>query len=506
MFLSTGAFVRGSFVSGHLHGSCYIRPTSDYAYLMKFEDGLLNDFSSVFDFHNDQLRVLKFQEGKFHSFAKKFDNKTEKCHNDLTVSFFGRDIGEVDEFIKLTNEIKTKQGTFIGSFALSRSVWYYGAFSNGAPNGLGVLIEAGNRVYMGYFENGQLSGFGRSVWPNGAVIDGIIRKGAFNEHVIVYDQCNHQWTEAVFTDNMLVEESEKDDGYPRNFRKELFGKYFTRPYEKAYNVEIPPQIFSEDVSQEVLFLVIYGEKFSEDKVNHLQFRLSGDKKIEFDSRKDIDEIKKASQNSKQSNISQSFKESPEGARSQTASLTRTQQSKEDTPQQRSIPGSRQGTPASKSPNRVTTDPGKGENAQYNRAQSGNQWGQDGSNILADDNYGPGDKSSGGKHNQSDHKHSFTKGLYMDPNKIKYPTPQFDKYDMLILQRSLNWDNDKTLNSKNKFSRKTLSSKGISDETKINIIKNYVEDFMENYMDRKTIDSLMEGVEAYKLLKAKQGQS
>ena len=59
-----------------------------------------------------------------------------------------------------------------------------------------------------------------------------------------------------------------------------------------------------------------------------------------------------------------------------------------------------------------------------------------------------------------------------------------------------------MNSKNKVARKPVGNRAISDETRLNIVKNYVEDFMENFMEKKVIDNLMSGVEAYQVLKSK----
>src|SRR3990167_3385434 len=181
MFLSTGAFVKGTFKDGQLHGTCYMRPNTDFAFLLKVADGVLEHKNSVFDFQNDTLRVLSYSDGKFMGEEKSIARNAERCHKEIVMSLFGKEQGAVKFLSDLTQRIKTMPGNFLGSFILDEKTWYFGGWSDGKPNGLGVLIEAGLRVQIGYFEEGQLTSFGRCISKAGVVMDGTMKRSTMND-------------------------------------------------------------------------------------------------------------------------------------------------------------------------------------------------------------------------------------------------------------------------------------------------------------------------------------
>lgn len=526
MFMSTGAFLRGSFVDGVLSGNCYLRPNNEYAFLLRLADGVLDSKSTVFDFSKDSLKVMNFTDGKFDAIAKDFERSADKCHRELTNSLFGREKGTIQDYIEMTNKIKSLPGNFFGSFALSEKVWFYGSFSNGAPNGLGVMIEMNSKVQIGFFEGGQLSGLGRIIWPNGVVMDGMIKKATINEEVIIYNQVAHEWTKALFKDNSLYEEVSKGNGYPRDLRAALYEDYFNRGYSKRAKVSLPPEVFFAEVPQEALFHLIYGEKWNEDLPNSLQFAFSGETNIELDSRNDIIEMKhehavkdkgvfdnsreKEKEFQPQPPPTPSFTEhrggngkaviepptqhyeeikftaSQESRGQRVVSYTHREEMTSEIHRSDSyqvgyaVTSEREDMENNSSPESERQFFGKRETPRLTEEPENYM-------VRENERESQGFPASNKKHHQGH----------------KYPTPLFDKYDMLILQRAINWDHDKTLNSKNKYTRKTSASKNISEETKLNIVRNYVEDFMECFLEKQSIDKLMHGIEAYQVLKAKQ---
>lgn len=527
MFMTTGAFLRGSFVDGVLTGNCYLRPNSEYAFLLRLMDGILESKSTVFDFSKDNLKVMNFIEGKFDVIAKDFERSADKCHKELTTSLFGREKGTIQEYMDITKKIKKLEGNFFGSFALSETVWFYGSFSNGAPNGLGAMIEKNSKVQIGFFENGQLSGLGRVIWPNGVVMDGMIKKATINEEVIIYNQVAHDWTKALFKDNSLYEEISRGSGYPRDIRAALYEDYFNRGYSRRAKVELPHDIFYMGVSQEAIFHLIYGEKWNDKMPNNLQFTFSGETNIEFDSRKDINEIKSENAEKDIVNDVVVHQEKPKESQYQPPPTPSFVDSR--TVQGRMV----QEVPAAdyeETDVQVTKSyPEKITTAHYQKEEMS-------SSIQRTDSFKVGyavvsereevedqdipesdqnffEKLEGQRQSEEPEQYILRdsdtdqKGCPMSNKKHhsghKYPTPLFDKYDMLILQRAVNWDHDKTLNSKNKYTRKTTANKNISEETKLNIVRNYVEDYMECFLEKQTIDKLMNGIEAYQVLKAKQ---
>jgi antitoxin component YwqK of YwqJK toxin-antitoxin module len=531
MFLSTGAFVRGTFADGLLTGNCYLRPNNEFAMLLRMTDGVLDAKTTVFDFHRDSLRVLNYKEGQFQGVAKDFERSADKCHKEILQTLYGQETGTVKHYIELTNRIKTLPGNFFGTFALSEKVWFYGGFSNGAPNGLGVLVEMNSKVQIGFFENGQLTGFGRIMWPNGVVMDGMIKKATINEEVVIYNQVAHEWTKALFKDNSLFEEIEKGMGYPREIRSSLYEDYFTRGYVKKVKIAISSDIFSSEIRQEQLFKLVYGEEWDDSLPNHLAFSFSGENNIEFDSRKDIAELK-------QSGVQPDRFSSPESesrgpgvpgfqqsqassndqkprAPAQEVKRKQTTTSSEETWHKEVI--TKQGGPADYKKFEVVK-----EEKMHFAFDKDTRPGHNLSRDIEDDQ-GSSPETDRYRYAEQDLSQREEKGLNIDdsdpgmhrfPQQAqgrghqeaangRYPTPLFDRYDLLILQRAVTWESDKTLNSKNKYSRKTLSNKTISEDTKLNIVRNYVEDFMEAFLDKKEIDRLMVGIEAYQTLKHKQ---
>lgn len=531
MFMSTGAFIRGTFSDGLLNGNCYLRPNNEYAFLLRLTDGVLDSKSTVFDFSKDNLRVLNYTEGKCLGVAKDFERSADKCHKEIVQTLFGREPGTIRHYLELTNRIKNLPGNFFGTFALSEKVWFYGGFSNGAPNGLGVLIEMNSKVQIGFFENGHLSGFGRIMWTNGVVMDGMIKKSTINEEVIIYNQVAHEWTKAIFKDNSLFQEISKGQGYPRDIRADLFQDYFSRGYNKKANVSISADLFTQEIPQELLFHLIYGEQWNEKLPNNLNFSFSGENNIEFDSRKDISDMKNTHL------INMQF-QSPENIVQAKVKMAQPQpltSNIEEVSQ-----GNRKGIELiSPGPNggakKLKSLPLKGPSQeeiikQQNVMEERFQY-SDGEEVVIShqvpqdvgiDQISSPESNRQGYHEEegspSDDKldqqglrgflgqpedPSAQKRVVQDGDKHRYPTPVFDRFDMLILQRAISWENDKTLNSKNKYSRKTLSNKTISEATKLNIVRNYVEDFMEAFLDKREIDRLMGGIEAYQVLKNKQ---
>ena len=87
---------------------------------------------------------------------------------------FGVDSSEIEEIEQLTEHARNSKGKFIGSFKLSDSKWFHGTMVDGEIEGLGLLHEVGGKTQVGIFKKGQLSGFGRIIWPNGIVMDGFV--------------------------------------------------------------------------------------------------------------------------------------------------------------------------------------------------------------------------------------------------------------------------------------------------------------------------------------------
>lgn len=532
MFLSTGAFVRGTFADGLLTGNSYLRPNNEFAMLLRLVDGVLDAKTTVFDFSRDGLRVLNFREGQFLGIAKDFERSADKCHKEILQQLYGQEAGIVKHYLDLTNRIKTMPGNFFGTFALSEKVWFYGGFSNGAPNGLGVLVEMNSKVQIGFFENGQLAGFGRIMWPNGVVMDGMIKKATINEEVIIYNQVAHEWTKALFKDNSLFEELEKGMGYPRELHAGLFKDYFNRAYSKKVKVAISPEVFTQETPQEHLFRVVYGEEWDDSLPNYLGFALSGENNIEFDSRKDIAAIKESSipvdrfsspESSQKPARDNGFHQSGllssdvQSKVSRHESGVRSQASNYGDPRLKEKPAATQPQDDFRKFGGVHEDKthfGMDREIRTGHSVSGEYDGDQTSSpetekhMRMDDDrharvnkmfdlemeaFGDARNQQGGPQFSATH----------EGGKPKYPTPVFDRFDLLILQRAVTWEGDKTLNSKNKYTRKTLSNKTISEDTKLNIVRNYVEDFMEAFLDKKEIDRLMGGIEAYQLLKQKQ---
>ncbi len=567
MFLTTGAFVRGTFTDGLLSANCYLKPTSEFAYLMRLDYGVLQGKTTVFNFRDNFLKVLKYEEGTFTSISKSFESSAEKCNRDIVLNVYGKPAGILSSFMEKTKKLKDKKEKYVGSFALTEKTWYYGNYSNGAPNGLGAMIDSEGKVQIGYFENGQLAGYGRLILPNGIVMDGYISKGTISEDVIVYSQKSHESTEAIFKDSTPVKEKCRYEGYHRENRKKYYAKFFNYEPEKKFNVEIPPEIFSPEIEQELVFYLVYGYKLAgnEGCSNKFEFSfaeqpssvtpikkpgLESDRiQYQNDSEADHDKTERTPtqktnqqphgstsykedrpRNNQQSNQDSNPEQKPaSAARDKSPNLTKPTFLEDKRKSSVAAGTGRNGHQPPNDPLAVST-PGKSvpkkppthsesqppvshirsNDAAPNpkRQSSSNQairtTGQD-AFAAADDNYNlVMDKETPPKPN-ADHKNPYfkpTQLLQDSANKSKHSQPQFDRYDMLILQRALNWEADKSLNPKNKIVRRTVSNKGIPEETKINIVKNYVEDFMEGFMDRKTIDELMAGVEAYQILKAK----
>jgi hypothetical protein len=524
MYLATGAFVRGNFIDGFLTGTSYLRVNCEFSFLMRLDYGVLDNKTTIFDLSTDSLRVINYDEGKYTDTVKSFERSADKCHKEICLSVFGKEPGASKGMAELTNKCRnSKQSTFIGSFALSEKTWFYGVFSQGAPNGLGVMIELGGKIQMGYFENGQLAGLGRIIWPNGVVMDGMINKTQISEDVIVYNAVAHEWVEAEFKDNILMKETKKGMGYPKQSRRTLFNKFFNREYEKKFRVDISPDIFNPESKQELVFKLVYGDKWTDAHENNFKFRFSGEKKIEVDSNKfesepgDNKMISGGGQNSSQGkpdsidNFKFNANPSNESQRDRFAeNASRQKGGKQELNQLRgdyhgSEDANSQNLAGGKIGGKKPTDKieaftlgDENFNLIYEESPQGKGGNRGGSDDQFSGNLSPQKGANGG--------FSQPASANKTPGAVK--GSQFDRYEMMILQRSVNWDEgDKsmsqsgTLGQGKKGKKSALQArKGMSEESKVNIIKNYVEDFMEAFMDKKTIDSLLGNIEGYSLIK------
>lgn len=536
-----------------------MRPNTDFAFLLKVADGVLEHKNSVFDFQNDTLRVLSYSDGKFMGEEKSIARNAERCHKEIVMSLFGKEQGAVKFLSDLTQRIKTMPGNFLGSFILDEKTWYFGGWSDGKPNGLGVLIEAGLRVQIGYFEEGQLTSFGRCISKAGVVMDGTMKRSTMNDEVILYNQSAHDYVQAIFKDNLLEEEIGEGHGFPREERQQLFNQRFMQSCDRKFKIEILPTILCPDVDQEEVFSVVMGFPFNPNGLNNFKFRLSGSKWIDTESRKDQEDHKQhVNVTSRDSDPTPPLVKVPpvpleilhkgtnQGGIAPARNMNdhdggRNKDNPSLQPQGKELRNVPPQTTEFQTYGRSSDDeagghPNRSEKDRAKQAESG-EWDElqgygdepEGFTLRNDKEHPFDPRREPAPHfgqphgyledaGDADHYHrpEPNRPPHLSHNQVpSQPQPpknnqsaqsssQFDKYDMLILQRSLNWETEKVLNPKNRFSRKTLTtaggSKGVSEETRLNIIQNYIEDFMFNFLDKKTIDQLMSGVEGYSTIR------
>lgn len=79
----------------------------------------------------------------------------------------------------------------------------------------------GGKVQIGWFEAGNLQGFGRIIWPNGITMDGTIADSKIEGSVIVYNAGDHTWMEAEALDNKIVKKKSSGDGFPADLRGKM---------------------------------------------------------------------------------------------------------------------------------------------------------------------------------------------------------------------------------------------------------------------------------------------
>ena len=294
MFLTTGAFVRGTFTDGRVSKNCYMRVLPEYAYMMRVDFGVLEGKSTVFDLENKSLRVVEYEQGDFVRHLKSFEKSTvEDCHKNLCQQVFGYEVGTTKRLSEAARRLKdSAAGPCIGSFPLPEKAWYYGCCTRGAPNGLGLLIDCYERVEIGWFEAGKLSGYGRRMNPKGVNMDGYFIETTLNREIIMYTPAQNDWIISIFSDNILEKELAKGTGFPTEEKKAYFARHFDAPASLSFAaLEISPEIFCFDEEQEAVFYLAYGRPWPDKCPSHLKFQLSGEQKIVFDSKKDIEELR-----------------------------------------------------------------------------------------------------------------------------------------------------------------------------------------------------------------------
>lgn len=273
MYLPTGAFLRSRFKDGYLDGTVYLRPYPKLAYMMKMDQGVLEGEVTIFDGTTNQMRVLEYKKGQFCKEIRVFKDSANKCKDLLLNSIFGIDTERLKQIQVLSEKSTTSKKQMIGSFLLGEKKWLHGIMVDGQPQGFGILHEIGRRIQIGWFEQGNLFGYGRVIWPNGMMIDGTVRNNQISDDVIVYNAKTHTWMKAEVKDTQIVNEGEWQEGFPIKQRigssrecRFLADRVFS-------DANISSIVYDEDEDQELLFHVVYGEITRPTMTNTLDFQL-----------------------------------------------------------------------------------------------------------------------------------------------------------------------------------------------------------------------------------------
>lgn len=484
--------------------------------------------------------------------------------------------------METTKKLRESKETYVGSFMLPDRRWYYGTFSKGKPNGLGALVGHDDKIQIGYFEDGVLCGYGRSINLKGVVMDCYFIDSTLNKEVIIYSPSRNDWILSKFSDNILEEQKGEGNGFPKRTKKDHFERYFTRAANLSFKIDMSNEIFCFEIDQESIFYLINGEPCPDTCQNNLSYHHKEEEHVIFDSRKDIEELRNQDQSNKFYKINSTLGEQKGGdiLASPSAKDWNSRRSSGQTDQdfiQRLIftnsPPKTEGSKRNSFEKSwvVPSESSNEETKLNNKKKEDTRANQNDRNIIDPNRKLKNEEESNSNKNstrpmqnklsmigeidesediespkfvfslteEKEDQQSEAELISQDQrilpesifsfniNKVEerdliseqeatpipsppalpseppfkaskypYPSRELDNYDMKILQRASDWDKDKTLNSKNRLER-TASPHKISkfksktpQETKNNILKNYINDYLSAFVDQKKIQKLL----------------
>ncbi|KAL4459975.1 hypothetical protein ABPG74_003501 [Tetrahymena malaccensis] len=253
IYFSTGGYLEGQFTNSIVHNkSLLVFPNND-KYFANWKSGNLDGkVTMLFKGTKKQITAI-YENGQF----RKVESIKENIREVKSVKEFQQkyDISKLIQkySVILSNGISStklqdnqEQITF-SKINFQDGGFFIGITQNNIPNGLGLFQYSDQKFDCGFYKNGFLNGNGRKNFPNGDFYEGTFNQGKFEGEGLIYQKLQNAYYFGIFKDNILVNEQQKGEGYP----KEMLNKQKSLRHQNDYNYN------GEIVSQDWMKLSIF---------------------------------------------------------------------------------------------------------------------------------------------------------------------------------------------------------------------------------------------------------
>ena len=154
-----------------------------------FKNKNFNDIINIYELNDFLKNILPYKFIKKEEFIKNENNLSKIRENyfkeKIMLSSYKLYKQINDEyFYNINKELKYDSSKIIYKidYLLKKNIFYSGEFSkiNLAPEGIGIKTYSKGDIYIGNFENGLFSGYGKLIEKNGTIHQGFYTEGKYN--------------------------------------------------------------------------------------------------------------------------------------------------------------------------------------------------------------------------------------------------------------------------------------------------------------------------------------